>query len=364
MTAINRRIPYTPLDKDGITFATVVKSAWALILSQVSGQDDIVFGHTISGRSSGAADVVGPCLNAIPVRVPFKSGWTALDLMKFVQEQQIANIPYENVGSREIIKRCTDWAEYGYFNSVVQHQNIDTAEDIIIDGHAYQPGSLGEDLDLVDIGVLSVPMGDEMEISLMYTPTVIPGNLARELHSLLCDSIINLSAHPEAKLPSSPFEVPLIPLHSATASPIDSIGDGVRTPGTASDSASDRAASPSPFSRFSSPALGSGEFGGSSASSSTDFSGILPDEKQVGRARSALETAWSSILANDSRKGFNASSLTNTSSFFQMGGDMISAAKLVLLLRESGYQVTPETLIWNPTFEGQLLMLSAMELTL
>ncbi len=60
----------------------------------------------------------------------------------------------------KFIKHCTNWAEYGYFNSVVQHQNIDPEEDITIDGHAYTPGWVGEELDLVDIGVLSMPMGD------------------------------------------------------------------------------------------------------------------------------------------------------------------------------------------------------------
>ena len=56
----------------GVTLNTVVLGAWALLLGRYSGQDDIVFGTTVSGRPSGIEgieDAVGLFVNTLPMRV-------------------------------------------------------------------------------------------------------------------------------------------------------------------------------------------------------------------------------------------------------------------------------------------------------
>ncbi len=195
----------------------------------------------------------------------------------------------------------------------------------------------------------------------MYTPTVVPDSLARELLTMLCDTVIQLSAAPQTAIPASPFANPLVPLCASTASPPESIVDGVRTPGSNSDSASERPFSPAPFTAFSPPLLARQVASTSSVSSHTDYSTVLPGEKQLTRVKSTLEAAWSNILANDSRKGSETATIAPTSSFFQMGGDhdlgYHSGA------RPAGDRLPglPETIVWNPTFEGQMLMLAAME---
>ena len=57
-----------------VTFATILKAAWALVLTEISSSTDVVFDHVISGRNMSVegADVdkiLGLCLNFIPVRV-------------------------------------------------------------------------------------------------------------------------------------------------------------------------------------------------------------------------------------------------------------------------------------------------------
>lgn len=54
----------------GITFATLVQLAWAVVLAGRSGTDDVVFGITASGRPplAGADSAVGPFINTMPVR--------------------------------------------------------------------------------------------------------------------------------------------------------------------------------------------------------------------------------------------------------------------------------------------------------
>lgn len=56
----------------GVSLAAVVRTAWAAILSLYSGERDVMFGTTVSGRPDqvpGAKEAVGSMINTIPCRV-------------------------------------------------------------------------------------------------------------------------------------------------------------------------------------------------------------------------------------------------------------------------------------------------------
>ena len=56
----------------GVTVNTVLQMAWALIVSRLTGRDDIVFGVTVSGRPpevTGVETMVGLFINTVPLRV-------------------------------------------------------------------------------------------------------------------------------------------------------------------------------------------------------------------------------------------------------------------------------------------------------
>ena len=55
-----------------LTLNTLVQGAWALLLSRYSGEDDVLFGATVSGRSAplpGIEAMLGLFINTLPVRV-------------------------------------------------------------------------------------------------------------------------------------------------------------------------------------------------------------------------------------------------------------------------------------------------------
>jgi nonribosomal peptide synthetase protein BlmV len=56
----------------GLTLSSVMAGGWALLLSLLTGQDDVVFGVTVSGRPSdlpGATEAIGMFVNTLPARV-------------------------------------------------------------------------------------------------------------------------------------------------------------------------------------------------------------------------------------------------------------------------------------------------------
>lgn len=77
------------------TLSTLIQGCWALLLSHYSGQGDIVFGATVSGRPpglAGADKMIGMFINTLPVRISIPKQrplWSWLsDLQKHKQEQQ------------------------------------------------------------------------------------------------------------------------------------------------------------------------------------------------------------------------------------------------------------------------------------
>ncbi|CAI7591434.1 unnamed protein product [Penicillium pancosmium] len=112
-----------------ITTASLLTAAWALVLARDLGKSDVTFGSVTSGRMLDSADVenaMGPCYQLTPVRVPFESHWTGMDLLRFVQKQGAESAAYDFVGFQKISQQCAKWpSDVQSFDSLVHHQDWD-----------------------------------------------------------------------------------------------------------------------------------------------------------------------------------------------------------------------------------------------
>lgn len=201
-TQVLKKVISTPsLASFNITTATVVKAAWSTVLAKVTGKTDIVFGHLISGRNLGRVpgieSIVGPCLNMVPVRVTHRPSWTVLQLLQHVQNQQVDNMPYESLGFREIIDKCTDWDDDGAngFSTIVQHQSMPQTGALTIGGNTYQVGAMASQEDAADFSVVTTPQdAKSTEVCLLYTQDgVVDAAFAEQMFDCLCSTITAFS---------------------------------------------------------------------------------------------------------------------------------------------------------------------------
>ena len=189
-TAI-RHVSLISLKHHGITFASALKAARALVLSKLARTPDVTFGHLVSGRNvpfPGIDQVVGPCISIIPVRVALAAGSTFLDLLHQVQEQQIASSAHETLGWATIARRCTDWALAARVSSVVQHQNLDEVVECLdfgLGGPACRVEMVAPRHDAADVWVVSTP-GGEVRIEMGYCPSVVEEEMAEGMMDKLC----------------------------------------------------------------------------------------------------------------------------------------------------------------------------------
>lgn len=125
---LSRTIP-APGRIDRTTSATVFIAACAQALANFTHSTDLVFGLTVSGRSSLSAelkDVMGPCLNIVPIRAKVQQETLLRDIISQVQSQRHRSVSYEAAGSKNLLQDCTDWpSSLRRYNCIVQFQNID-----------------------------------------------------------------------------------------------------------------------------------------------------------------------------------------------------------------------------------------------
>ncbi|MGW4466815.1 amino acid adenylation domain-containing protein [Micromonospora sp. NPDC004704] len=89
----------------GLTLNTVFQGAWAILLSAVTGQRDVVFGATVAGRPpevAGIESMVGMFINTVPVRLRVEPALTLTDLLGRLQDGQAALMPHQHLGLAEI----------------------------------------------------------------------------------------------------------------------------------------------------------------------------------------------------------------------------------------------------------------------
>ncbi|HEU4834049.1 MAG TPA: amino acid adenylation domain-containing protein, partial [Pyrinomonadaceae bacterium] len=82
----------------GLTLNTLVQGAWALLCSRYSGEEDVIFGITVSGRPmdlAGAESMIGLFTNTLPLRVHVPSQARVIPWLKELQTQQAKARQYE-----------------------------------------------------------------------------------------------------------------------------------------------------------------------------------------------------------------------------------------------------------------------------
>ncbi|RSM46670.1 non-ribosomal peptide synthetase [Amycolatopsis balhimycina DSM 5908] len=77
--------------RHSLTVNTLVQGAWALLLAHSSGEPDVVFGTTVSGRPDdlpGVENMIGMFINTVPTRTRIDSGEPVLAWLRRLQDEQ------------------------------------------------------------------------------------------------------------------------------------------------------------------------------------------------------------------------------------------------------------------------------------
>ncbi|WP_298909516.1 non-ribosomal peptide synthetase [uncultured Nostoc sp.] len=112
--------------KHHLTLNTIIQGVWALLLSRYSGEEDVVFGVTVSGRPAdlpGVEAIVGLLINTRPMRVQVSGHISVLSWFQRLQQQQVELLQYQYSSLVQI----QEWSQIPrgtpLFDSFVSFQN-------------------------------------------------------------------------------------------------------------------------------------------------------------------------------------------------------------------------------------------------
>ncbi|MEH1125248.1 amino acid adenylation domain-containing protein [Micromonospora sp. CPCC 206061] len=114
----------------GVTLNTMLNAAWALVLSNVAGRDDVVFGATVAGRTAPIDHIenaIGLFLNTVPVRVAFDPRESVSALLRRLQAERTALMPHEYLGLGDV-QRETSHARL--FDTLFALQNLGDEDEL------------------------------------------------------------------------------------------------------------------------------------------------------------------------------------------------------------------------------------------
>ncbi|MBB0228019.1 non-ribosomal peptide synthetase [Streptomyces calidiresistens] len=168
----------------GLTVNTVVQVAWGLLLSRLTGEDDVVFGATVSGRPAGiegVENIVGLFINTVPVRLRLAGDESLRELLLRVQDEQSALLDHHHIGLTGIQRAA---GHHRLFDTLVAFESYPVDADSLRD----QPGDLtitgvsGADATHYPLTLIVVP-GERVQLRLgfregLFTPDTAGGLLA------------------------------------------------------------------------------------------------------------------------------------------------------------------------------------------
>ncbi len=188
-----------------VTMNTLVQGAWALLLSRYSGESDVVFGVTSSGRPPALAGIermVGMFINTLPARVRVAPDTQVAAWLAQLQRQQAEQREFEH----STLAQVQEWSELprgtALFESILIYENYP----------AYSPGQqLGGQLEVHDVntaGQTNYPITvfakgtTELLLKLWYDCGRFSADTMTRMLAHLRLLLVNLAADPQRTLRS------------------------------------------------------------------------------------------------------------------------------------------------------------------
>ncbi|WHT21650.1 non-ribosomal peptide synthase/polyketide synthase [Crossiella sp. CA-258035] len=196
----------TLAQRHGLTLNTLVQGAWALLLARHSGQDDVLFGTTVSGRPAdlaGVEDITGIFINTLPTRIQIHSGQSLTEWLRGIQDTQSAARRHDYLPLPRL-RACTDLPERSnLFDSIVVFENYPFDDDAAA-AHGLGLRELrGVETTNYPLTLVAYPH-QELAVSLGYDPAHFDATTADRLAEHLLTLLAGFPAHvddPVAALP-------------------------------------------------------------------------------------------------------------------------------------------------------------------
>ncbi|WP_234335891.1 amino acid adenylation domain-containing protein [Streptomyces sp. NRRL S-920] len=188
-----------------VTLNTVVQAAWALVIGQLAGRKDVVFGASVAGRPAelpGMEDMLGLFINTVPVRVACEPARTVAEVLTDVQARQSVLMDHQYLSLGDIQRIAGPGAT---FDSLMAFESFPTGMDAPAQpgegpreaapaGLSFTEAGMRESINY-PLGLVVDPLGG-LRLRLTYRTDVFEEPAARALLDRLVRALRQMAADP------------------------------------------------------------------------------------------------------------------------------------------------------------------------
>ena len=195
--------------RSSVTLSTVLGYAWAHVLRGITGQDDVVFGTTVSGRPAEVAHVdrmVGLLMNTVPVRVRIHPGRQLTEELRSHMAAQSEVMHAHHVGL-SYVQQASGQAVL--FDTLYVFRNLPVDEAVQSETFLRHGISEAEAHDGTHYSLaMTVNPGERLEVALAYRPDVVDVGRAERYLDRYLAVLGALAADTGAPVARIPIAVP------------------------------------------------------------------------------------------------------------------------------------------------------------
>ncbi|MEA2589293.1 MAG: hypothetical protein QOH66_2220, partial [Actinomycetota bacterium] len=191
----------------GLTLNTVVQGAWGLLLSRYSGERDVVFGATVSGRPAelpGVEDMVGMFINTIPTRLEIDEAISVSLWLRALQQAQADARRFDFVSLAELHAFSDVPGGTRLFDSAVVFENYPFSNLPLEEAGLRISGIEATDITTFAL-TLSAYLDDQFRFDVAYDPGLFEASSVERLATHLQTLLEGIAADPDRPVAGLPL---------------------------------------------------------------------------------------------------------------------------------------------------------------
>ncbi|KAJ5882099.1 nonribosomal peptide synthase [Penicillium soppii] len=177
-------LPLAAFTPGRFTRSAILRLAWAMVQSQYQGNNDIVYGLTVSGRNApvpGILTMTSPTVATIPFRVQLDPAASVEKALDNLVAQTIRSIPHEQTGLQNMRKWGGDVAAACEFQTLLVIQHIDSTTGYSLLGAEPHETSFAA-FCTYSLTLVCNLNSDPVELKAWFDPKIVP---ERQVHRIL-----------------------------------------------------------------------------------------------------------------------------------------------------------------------------------
>ncbi len=194
--------------REGATLYMVLLAAWSVLLSRHSGQDDVVIGSPIAGRTRSEVEgLIGLFINTLALRVELAGDPTFRELLKQVRETTLGAYQHQDLPFERLVDALAPERSLGHsavFQVLFSLQNA-PAETVRLEGLEVEPARVESETTKFDLALFAHEREGELALTLRYRTELFEAETPRRMLERFRLLLQGIAAGPERRTGDLPL---------------------------------------------------------------------------------------------------------------------------------------------------------------